>query len=201
MSTVRTARAYPPAVTCSGRAPYCCCPARQFAAQPPQPDVSKPRTDSTLPDVVLENPDFRLVISGNGIARSLIEKSTGQECLAAGIEATAFSITQYAPQAGQLLLLYPADAKAFAARTVRRMGDRLLITFGGIPHEIAIRLTITDAYLAFTVEQANTEGKGWEASDRLKTPIEELVLLQLPIRERANFGSWLNVLWDDFRGG
>jgi hypothetical protein len=167
-------------------------------AQTPESAASRPaRADAALPDVVIENHDFRFVIGGNGIARSLIEKSTGQECLAPGIKTPVFSITQYAPLAGQLILLYPADAKTFAARTVRREGDRLLITFDGIPHQIAVGLKIAPGYVAFTVEQARTEGTGWEPSDRLKMPIEKLVLLQLPVRERANFGNWLNVMWDD----
>ncbi len=148
-------------------------------------------------DVVIENSDFRFVLGGDGTARSLIEKWSGQECLATGSKAPAFSMTQYSPLAGQLILLDPADAKTFAAGSVRREGDRLLIAFDGVPHQVALRLKVAPHYVAFTVDQVQTEGKGWEASDRLKTPIEELVFLQLPLRERTNFGSWLNVMWDD----
>ncbi len=33
--------------------------------------------------------------------------------------------------------------------------------------------------------------------DKLKTPVDELVLLQLPVKDRQNFGEWLNVVWDN----
>ena len=149
------------------------------------------------PDITIENQDLRLVIGGDGTARSLVEKSTGEECLAAGTRTPVFSMTQYAPLAGQLILLYPADAKTFPARSVRREGDRLLVAFEEAPHQVAIRLTITPAYIAFTVDQVRTEGRGWGPSDLLKTPIEDLVFLQLPLKERTNFGGWLNVMWDE----
>ena len=152
---------------------------------------------SSGPDVVIENPELRLVIAAGGTVRSLVEKSTGQECLFTQTKCPAFSMTQYSPLAGQLILLYPADTKTFAARSVRREGDRLLVAFEGVPHEVAIGLKITSTYIAFTVDQVRTEGKGWGPSDLLKTPIEQLVLLQLPLRERTNFGGWLNVMWDD----
>ncbi len=148
------------------------------------------------PDIVIENAELRFVLGGDGIARSLIHKASGQECLASGAGMPAFSMTQYSPLAGQLIILYPADAKTFAAQTVRREGDRLTIAFAGVPHQVKLRLKIAPHYIAFTVEQVQTEGKGWEAPDKLKTAIEELVVLQLPLRERANFGAWLNVMWD-----
>ncbi len=151
---------------------------------------------SGAPDVVIENAAFRLVIGGDGIARSLVEKQSGQECLADS-HTPAFSMTQYAPLAGQLILLWPADAKTLDAREVRREGDLLVVSFAGVPHQVAIRLKVTAGYMAFTVEQARTKGQGWRPSDLDKTPIEDLVFLQLPIRERKHFGQWLNVVWDD----
>ncbi len=130
------------------------------------------------------------------MARSLVEKQSGQECLA-NSHTPAFSMTQYAPLAGQLILLWPADAKTFDACEVRREGDLLLVSFAGVPHQVAIRLKVTAGYIAFTVEQTRTKGQGWRSSDLDKTPIEDLVFLQLPIRARKHFGQWLNVVWDD----
>ncbi len=160
--------------------------------------ASTPASSNSEPDIVIENADFRLAIAGDGTARSLIEKTSDQECLVAGEKLPAFSITQYSPlDIGQLGLLYPADAKTFGARMVRRDGDLLQVAFAGVPYEVAIRLKVARHYVAFTVEQVRMEGKAWEDFEGVKSPIEEMVLLQLPLRERANFGSWLNVMWDD----
>jgi len=75
------------------------------------------------------------VIGPDGVARSLVEKVSGQECLEAGTDTPVFSMTQYAPLAGQLILLHPADTKTFKASVVKRDGDRLLVSFEGVPHE------------------------------------------------------------------
>jgi len=42
------------------------------------------------------------------------------------------------------------------------------------------------------------EYKGYTAlRTKRKTAIDESVFLQLPIRNRKNFGEWLNVMWDE----
>ena len=161
--------------------------------------IHSPRSSghSAADDIVIENAAFRLVIGGNGIVHSLVEKTSGQECLVTGSNTPAFSMTQYMPLPGQLILLYPADAKSFPARQVRREGDLLEVTFEGVPFEVGIRLKVAQNYVAFTVEQTRTEGKAWDEFEQAHTPIEELIFLDLPLRERTNFGSWLNVMWDD----
>lgn len=123
-------------------------------------------------DVVIENEDFRLVLAADATARSLIEKRTGQECLAPA-KMPVFAITQYSPLAGQLILLYPAGANTFPACTVRREGDLLVVGFEGVPHEVVLKLNVAPHYAAFTVAETRTDAKGWKGwaeQDQWKTP-------------------------------
>jgi hypothetical protein len=147
-------------------------------------------------DITLENAEMRLVISPEGFTRSLLHKATGQECLATGSAAPMFSVTQYRPYDNELQLAYPAKVTSFPAQKVRREGDRLLLSFPLVGYEAAIQLKITSAYIGFRLEGLTYTGFT-ELRPKNPTPIDETIFVQLPIRDRANFGDWLNVMWDD----
>jgi len=66
--------------------------------------------------------------------------------------APMFTVTQYRPYDNELQLAYPAKVKDFPAERVRREGDRLIVGFALVGYEAAIRLKITDAYIAFQLE-------------------------------------------------
>lgn len=144
--------------------------------------------------IVIENAELRLTLSADARARSLIHKPTRQECLA-NSDQPAFTLTQYRPYNNELQLAYPAKSAAFAADSVRREGDLLVVNFGIVDYEARIRLRVADAYIAFTLEKLiykNTPGYRKKPA----TPVDELCFLQLPIKPRRNFGDWLNVMWD-----
>ncbi len=147
-------------------------------------------------DIVLENRQARLIIGSDGIARSLWHKQTGQECLAPGTAAPAFSVTQYRPYENELQLRYPAKSRTFPVRSVRREGDRLLLEFELVDHEITLRIGVTEDYFSFSVEKIESAKKPGFRQKR-PTPLDEVCLLQLPVRDRKHFGEWLNVQWDD----
>ena len=148
--------------------------------------------------IVIENAEFRFVIGAGGIARSLTHKRSGQECLDPTAAAPVFWMKQYEPLPGQFKLAYRMEAKVFPARSVRREGDRLIISFAVLPHEATIKLKVTDSYVAFQVEKVGYREQGFRKIDLAdKTPIDEMVFLQIPVRNRKNFGKWLNVMWDD----
>ena len=155
-------------------------------------------TQADAARIVIENAEFRFVIGTDGIARSLVHKGSGQECLDAAAAAPVFWMKQYQSLPGQFKLAYRMEAKVFPAASVRREGDRLIVTFAPLPHEATIRLKTTDAYVAFEVEKVGYRQQGFRKIDLAdKTPIDELVFLQVPARTRKNFGDWLNVMWDD----
>jgi hypothetical protein len=146
--------------------------------------------------VVIENAEMRLLISPNGAARSLIHKASGQECLAAAPQIPMFSVTQHRPYDNELQLSYPAKPKTFPAERVRREGDRLVVSFALVGYEATIQLKITDAFIGFTLEKL--EYKGYTSlRHKRKTEIDETIFLQLPVRNRKQFGEWLNVMWDE----
>jgi len=150
---------------------------------------------STVKDViVIENAEFRLIIGSDARAVSLLHKPTGQECLQKGIHTPVFSLTQYRPYDNELFLTYPAKTKTFYADTVYRKGNDLIVGFELEAHLATIGLTITDDYIGFTLKDIGYDiGK---VGLKRRTEIDEFTLLQLPIRDRENFGEWLNVSWD-----
>jgi hypothetical protein len=146
--------------------------------------------------IVLENAEMRLIIGSNGSAQSLIHKPTGQECLVKNADVSMFNVTQYRPYDNELQLAYPAQITHFPADHVRREGDKLIVTLALVGYEATIGIKITDAYIAFRLESLTYKGYTSLRTKR-KTPIDEALFVQLPVRNRKNFGAWLNVMWDD----
>ena len=147
-------------------------------------------------DIVLENRQARLIIGPDGMARSLWHKGTGQECLAPGTATPVFSVTQYRPYENELQLRYPAKSRTFPVRSVRRKGDRLLLEFELVDHEVTLKTRVTEDYFSFAVEKIESARKPGFRQKR-PTPLDEVCLLQLPVRDRKYFGEWLNVQWDE----
>jgi hypothetical protein len=156
--------------------------------------LNKDKTSGTK-EIVIENREMRLIIGCNGKAQSLIHKGSGQECLITGTNTPIFSITQYRPYDNELQLAYPAKQRTFPADSVYREGDNLIVTFEQLNDVATIGLKITDDYIGFTLKKLDYDTSGYRK--RIKTPVDELTLLQLPVRIRENFGEWLNVVWDN----
>jgi len=146
-------------------------------------------------EIVIENAEFTLVIGADAIVRSLVHKSSGEECLLAALKVPAFSITQYRPYDNELQLSYPAKSKTFPARSVVRKGDQLIVEFELVSHIATIGLKITDSYIGFALEKLDYRIENYGI--KRVTEIDEFAILQLPVKERANFGEWLNVVWDN----
>ena len=146
--------------------------------------------------ITLENGELRLVISATGSALSLIHKATGQECLAANVALPVFSVTQNRPYDNELQLTLPAQTTSFPAERVRYENGKLLVDFALVGYEASIDVKITEAYIAFRLERLTYKGYT-SLRPKKATPIDEALFIQLPIRDRQNFGEWLNVMWDD----
>ncbi|MFP5209295.1 MAG: hypothetical protein ACLGRW_08395 [Acidobacteriota bacterium] len=146
--------------------------------------------------VVLENAEMRLVIRSDGSAQSLVHKPSGQECLDTEAHVPMFTVTQYRPLDNELQLAYPAKTTHFPADHVRREGDKLIVAFALVGYEGTIGLSITDAYIAFRLEELTYKGYT-PVRPKQAFPLDETIFLQLPVRPRKNFGDWLNVMWDD----
>ncbi len=149
-------------------------------------------------DIILENEQYKLVIGSDAIARSLVLKSTGEECLMQGEDMAIFSVTQERPYHNELKLGHPNKKTTFQADTIYRKDNQLIVGFELLPWEAVIRIKETPAYISFIHDGFIVEADDYP--DYLKItppPATELCLIQLPIRSRKYFGEWLNVSWDD----
>ncbi len=146
-------------------------------------------------NIIIENVEMRLVFKSNGVAKSLIYKKSGEECLMQGVNLPAFSITQDMPYDNEIKLTYPAKPKTFESDTLYREGNNLIVGFELTDYEAVINLKITDSYVGFNLEKFRY--KMAKIGDKRKTKIDEFNFLQLPIKNRKHFGEWLNIMWDE----
>ncbi len=145
--------------------------------------------------IIIENAEMRLILNPDGTASSLIHKASGQECLDTTKKMPVFSITQYRPYDNEVMLAYPAKEMKFAADSIYRVGDELIVSFELTDYEATIGLNITDNYIGFSLKKLEYHMADFGV--KRKTNIDEFTLMQLPVKDRGHFGSWLNVVWDD----
>jgi len=149
--------------------------------------------------VVLENKHFLLKVSDDCVAKSLIIKANGEECLKQGSEIPLFSLTQERPFNNEIKLVYPNKKTTFAANRIRREGNKLIVGFEIIKFEAIVKLTEKEDYITFTLKEfiIPEDAYGVDCLFITPPPVFEFRLLQLPVIERERFGSCLGVLWND----
>lgn len=157
--------------------------------------IAMPNEQKGNNDVVIENAEMRLVISNDGKARSLIHKATGEECLMVGADIPLCTITQYRPYDNENFLMFPAKPRIFPSNKIERNGNELRIEFQDTYDIAIVELRITNYYIGFILKQIDYRIEDFGVKRR--TEIDEISLLQLPVRKRENFGEWLNVAWDE----
>ena len=148
-------------------------------------------------DLIIENEQFKLVIGDDAITKSLIIKSTHEECLMQGENIAIFSITQERPYHNEIKLAHPNKKTIFQANSIYREGDRLIVGFELIPYKVIIQVKETPSYVSFNLDGFITDGAYPAYLKITPPPATEVCLLQLPVRNRENFGEWLNVSWDN----
>ena len=146
-------------------------------------------------DIVIENSQFKLVLTNNGISKSLVYKKSGWECLKTGADLPAFSITQDMPYDNENKLTYPAKPITFYADSLYREGDKLIVSFDRTSYQAVIKLNITDSYIGFRLKEFRYKIR--KIGIKRKTRIDRFTFLQLPIKNKEHFGEWLNVVWDN----
>lgn len=148
-------------------------------------------------DVVIENKLMQLTVGSDCIAKSLILKSTGEECLQAGEEIALFSVTQDRPFNNEVKLAYPCKRTTFQGNSLRREGDKLIIGFEITPFKVVVGVSEKSDYVTFTLEDYIVGPEDYEGLSMDTPPVAEFRLWQLPVKNRERFGQWLNVMWDD----
>jgi len=155
------------------------------------------RYDDHYSDVIFENDMFRLTAGGDAVAKSLLYKPLNEECLAAGEGIALFSVTQERPYNNEIKLAHPNKRTVFEANSLRRDGDRLLVGFELVPYDALLQIKETPNYIAFKLLDFVVHPESEPGIVMDYPPVSEMRLIQLPVRNRANFGEWLNVSWDD----
>ena len=145
--------------------------------------------------VVIDNSQMRLVIGGDGTAKSLVHKPTGTECLIQGGRVPISTVTEPRPYQNEIKLAYPNKKTTFRSNAVRLEGDTLTIGYELIPWETTVKVKVTPDYIAFHLDAFHlTEPYGIAMTE---PPVSEMWFLRLPVRDLGHWGDWLNVVWDD----
>lgn len=147
--------------------------------------------------IQLENGKFCLEIGRDCVARSLVHKATGQECLEAEAQMALFSLTEERPYNNEIKLAHPNKRTTFQANRVRLEGDRLIVGFELVTFEAVVEVRIAPAYMAFQLVDFIIKPEDFGHLALTPPPVYEFRMLQLPVKDREHFGEWLNVSWDE----
>ena len=150
-----------------------------------------------MTNIILENKHFCLTLGEDGIAKSLIHKTSGQECLDQTELMSMFSLSEPRPYNNEIKLAYPNKRTTYQANYIRREGNKLIVRFEVIPIEATIEIKETDNYISFRLAEFGVTQKEHVGLSMDYPPVEAFRLLQLPVKNRKHFGQWLNVSWDE----
>lgn len=145
----------------------------------------------------LENEQFCLEIGRDCVAESLVHKATGTECLVTGENVALFSLTEERPYNNEIKLAHPNKRTTFQANRVRLEGDKLIVGFELVTFEAVVEVKTAPAYMGFTLVDFIIRPEDFGNLALTPPPIYEFRVLQLPVKDRAYFGEWLNVVWDE----
>ena len=148
-------------------------------------------------DIRIENRRFCLTVGGDATVKSLVLKATEEDCVPQDERIPLFSVTQDRPFNNEVKLIYPNKRTTYPANALRREGDRLIVGFRIAPYEAAVDLKVTDAYVEFRLADFIVDKEDYDYLKMDVPPVASFRVAQLPVRNRKNFGDWLNASWDD----
>lgn len=147
--------------------------------------------------IVLETESFTLTVGEDAVVRSLKVKKTNEEMLVKGTDIPLFSVTQVRPFNNEIKLQHPNTRTTYKANSLIWDGEKLKVGFDTAPYEAVVKVDEGPGYLRFTLEDFICEPEDYGGLALDVPPVAEFRILQLPVRERKNFGEWLNCMWDD----
>ena len=147
--------------------------------------------------VVLENARLKLIVGDNAVVQSLQVKPSGEECIDPTERLPLFSVTQDRPYNNEIKLTYPNTQTTYPANSVRQVGDELIVGFEIAPYEARVKVRVAKDYLLFELAGFIVEREDYGNLKMTLPPVKSFRLMQLPVRNRTNFGDWLNVVWDE----
>jgi len=148
-------------------------------------------------NIILENEQFILSLTPECKVDSLVLKANGVDVIEKGQEMAFFSLTEPRPFNNEIKLAHPNKRTTFEANRVRVEGDKLIVGFEIIEFEAVVDFKVAPRYMTFQLEGFNIERKHFGGLCMTPPPVLQFRLVQLPITNRAKFGEWLNVSWDE----
>ena len=148
-------------------------------------------------DVVFENSRMRLVVGDDASVKSLFVKGSHAEMVAPGAAVPMMRAELDRPIHNEIKLIHPNKHVIYAANSIKRDGDKLMVGFEMEPFKAEFKCKLTDDYLAVEFVRFHFDRK--VDYGRLKMdmpPVSKLRAMQFKFAERAFFGEWLNVVWD-----
>ncbi len=146
--------------------------------------------------IIIENKELCLNLGEDCVAKSLVCKSTGEECLVQGENMPFFSLTEDRPYNNEIKLAHPNKRTTFQANRVRREGNRLIVGFELVTFEAVVEVKEADKYISFDLVDFLIKPEDFAGLAMTPPPVSEFRLIQLPVKQREKFGEWLNVSWD-----
>ena len=131
-----------------------------------------------MANIIIENKKFCLTLGTDCIAKSLIHKASGQECLDPSESMSLFSVTQARPYNNEIKLAYPNKRTTYQANRVRRDGNQLLVQFEIVPIRAVITLKETDDYISFCLDDFIVEEEDYYP-DRTKEILFYLIKMSI----------------------
>ena len=147
--------------------------------------------------IFLENDVFRLTVGEDCTAKSLVLKASGEELLATDAGTPLFSVTQERPYNNEIKLIHMNKKTTFPANRAQYEDGKLRIGFDIAPYEAVVDVKIAPAYIAFTLERFIVHKTDYDYLLMDTPPVLSFRVCALPVRERKNFGEWLNTMWDE----
>ena len=148
-------------------------------------------------DVVVETSQYVFVIGADAKAKSLKLKANGEEMLDAREGLPVFAAVQDRPFNNEIKLVFPNKETVFRAKRVRREGEFLIVGFDLVSYEAKIRVTEKSGYALFELVDFILGPRGTASLDMTYPPVSAVRILDLPVRNRANYGEWMNAMWDE----
>lgn len=155
---------------------------------------------ATAEDVVIETPRFRLTVGPDARPKSLVVRSSGEECLETTGGEPLFSVTQDRPFNNENKLAHPNKRTTYPANRLRRDGDLLHVGFETAAYEAIVRVRTGTGYAAFELVDFRCDPEDERQYRNLKMdvpPVDVFRVAQLPVRDRTQFGEWVNAVWDE----
>ena len=148
--------------------------------------------------ILIETSDFRLTVGTNAVVKSLVVKATGVETVDASMDVPLCAAVQDRPFNNEIKLIQPNKRTVYPATGLRWDGDRLVASFEHRQYEAVLAVRKGAGYVAVELEDFRCDRKSTYDYLRMDIPpVASFKVLQIPVRNRKNFGDWLNAVWDE----